>query len=495
MAEFSLTVTPVSTLAGTTLTGTGLSVGTLTGTAVSLGVLSSGGGGTGSGSVTSVETGGGLAGGPITSSGTISHDDTSTQANISATANTYVDGLTFDDYGHVTGVSTVAGFDGNYSSLAGAPTLFDGAYGSLTGVPTTFAPSSHTHAIVDITGLQTALDAKQDASSAFDGAYSSLTGLPTLFDGDYNSLTNQPSLFDGAYGSLTGVPADFTPSAHTLSSHSDVSTASPQPGQVLAWNSTGSTWEPQTVSGGGGGVSENTDVTFSGLTVADTGVAKVFLTDTDTVADRKTVSLEMNDGVLRLNALTDAGATQTGYYFHNLNGLPHAHKWYGNNGTSAQSNMELNSAGDFKLPQYGSGTTTGTAAYSLAVDASGNVIEEPLGGGSSPTVVRQTKVATSTFSTTDDTLTWTHGQGAAPILFWLELECTQAVGGAQVGDIRQLFSGNSFNDDITIYSRGTTTLHAAWNNDAAIEYINQWSDGNIVNSALNWKVGLAGLWL
>jgi hypothetical protein len=280
MAEFSLTVTPVSTLAGTTLTGTGLSVGTLTGTAVSLGVLSSGGGGTGSGSVTSVETGGGLTGGPITSSGTIFHADTSTQANVDATANIYVNGLEFDTYGHVTGVSTVAGFDGNYSNLA--------------GVPTTFAPS-----------------------------------------------------------------------AHTLSSHSDVSTASPQPGQVLAWNSTGSTWEPQTVSG----------------------------------------------------------------------------------------------------------------------------------GGSSPTVARQTKVATSTFSTTDDTLTWTHGQGAAPILFWLELECTQAVGGAQVGDIRQLFSGNSFNDDITIYSRGTTTLHAAWNNDAAIEYVRRWSDGNLSNDAGNWKVGLAGLWL
>jgi len=328
MAKFDLTATVNTSLAGTTLAGEqGFTVGVLNGVGAAGPAGPTGAGftggfydsdygtvtftsddglefstgdlrgadGTGSGTVTSVGTGGGLGGGPITSSGTIFHADTSTQANVDATANTYVDGLTFDTYGHVTGVSTVAGFDGNYSSLVGAPTLFDGAYGSLTGVPTTFAPSSH-----------------------------------------------------------------------TLSSHSDVSTASPTDGQVLAWNSTGSTWEPQTVSG----------------------------------------------------------------------------------------------------------------------------------GGSSPTVARQTKVATSTFGTTNDTLTWTHGQGAAPVLFWLELECIQAEGGSQVGDIRQLFSGDSYTQDlVTIYSRGTTTLHAAWNDDAAIEYVNRWSDGALSNDAGNWKVGLAGLWL
>ena len=37
--------------------------------------------------------------------------------------------------------------------------------------------------------------------------------------------------------------------------------------------------------------------------------------------------------------------------------------------------------GDIDFYEYGSGTKTGTATYNLAVDASGNVIEEPLGGG------------------------------------------------------------------------------------------------------------------
>ena len=36
--------------------------------------------------------------------------------------------------------------------------------------------------------------------------------------------------------------------------------------------------------------------------------------------------------------------------------------------------------GDFKLSDYGSGTHTGTATYSLNVDADGNVIEGPIGG-------------------------------------------------------------------------------------------------------------------
>lgn len=126
--------------------------------------------GTGSGTVTEVIVGAGLSGADITSAGTISHADTSAQTNITATTDTFVDGLTFDGYGHVTGVTT----------------------------------------------------------SVVQG-------------------------FDGAYGSLTGVPADFTPSAHTLSSHSDVSATAPTDGQALAWNNAGGTWEPQTISGSGSG--------------------------------------------------------------------------------------------------------------------------------------------------------------------------------------------------------------------------------------------------
>jgi len=377
-----------------------------------LGVLSSGGGGTGSGSVTSVGTGGGLTGGPVTSSGTISHADTSTQANITATTNTYVDGLTFDTYGHVTGVSTVAGFDGNYSNLL--------------GVPTTFAPSSH-----------------------------------------------------------------------SLSSHSDVSTASPQPGQVLTWNNTGSTWEPQTVSGGGG-VSENTDVTFSKLTVSDT-TPEIDLVDTNVAANRGTWRITNHDshGAFNLMAVDDVGTEKTAYSIGRVDGIPVSHTLYVYNSSTGafEGNVTVDNNGNPLLSNYGSGTVTGTATYSLAVNASGNVIEEPLGGGSSPTVVRQTKVATSTLSTGAGTLTWTHGQNAAPVLFWAEVECIVNTNGALVGDIRQIFSGERSEDDLTIFSRGTTTLHAAWDDEKVFEIVNRYDTGNVVLQDAKWKVGLAGLWL
>ena len=55
---------------------------------------------------------------------------------------------------------------------------------NLTHVPSTFAPSSHTHAVADVSGLQTALDGKQAA-----GSYATLVGgqvpssqLPSFVD-------------------------------------------------------------------------------------------------------------------------------------------------------------------------------------------------------------------------------------------------------------------------------------------------------------------------
>jgi hypothetical protein len=66
-------------------------------------------------------------------------------------------------YGDLSGRPTL--FSGAYGDLTGRPTLFSGAYGDLSGVPSTFAPSAHSHAIADVTGLQAALDGKQDAGA------------------------------------------------------------------------------------------------------------------------------------------------------------------------------------------------------------------------------------------------------------------------------------------------------------------------------------------
>lgn len=59
-----------------------------------------------SGTVTNIATGTGLTGGPITTSGTISHADTSSQASVSNSGRTYIQSVTLDGMGHVTGLSS-----------------------------------------------------------------------------------------------------------------------------------------------------------------------------------------------------------------------------------------------------------------------------------------------------------------------------------------------------------------------------------------------------
>ena len=56
--------------------------------------------------VTSVATGGGLTGGTITSTGTISHADTSSVSNVNNSGNTFIQDITFDSYGHVQSVTS-----------------------------------------------------------------------------------------------------------------------------------------------------------------------------------------------------------------------------------------------------------------------------------------------------------------------------------------------------------------------------------------------------
>ena len=54
--------------------------------------------------VTSVATGSGLTGGTITSTGTLSHADTSSQSSVNNSGNTYIQDVTLDTFGHVTGL-------------------------------------------------------------------------------------------------------------------------------------------------------------------------------------------------------------------------------------------------------------------------------------------------------------------------------------------------------------------------------------------------------
>lgn len=78
--------------------------------------------GFGVGTVTSVATGTGLTGGTITSSGTISHADTSSQGSVNNSGNTFIQDVTLDGFGHVTGLSsaTVSVNDATITLSAGS---------------------------------------------------------------------------------------------------------------------------------------------------------------------------------------------------------------------------------------------------------------------------------------------------------------------------------------------------------------------------------------
>ena len=111
----------------------------------------------------------------------------------------------------------------------------------------------------------------------------------------------------------------------------------------------------------------------------------------------------------------------------------------GNNGATEVGRFLNN--GKFKLTQYGTGTNTGTAAYSLQVDSSGNVIE-----GSAATGVTTLSAIGSSPNANGATIT-----GST-----LNLEPASASFGGVVTTGSQTFAGAKiFNSTITTGSTGT----------------------------------------
>lgn len=126
-------------------------------------------------------------------------------------------------------------FSGVYNDLTGKPTLFNGAYSSLTGVPSTFAPSSHTHAQSDITGLSTSLAGKETAGAAATAqafsiqranhtgtqAISTVTGLQAELDAKFlipAGSTTQYVRGDGTLAVFPSIPSGTVTSVGLSSS-------------------------------------------------------------------------------------------------------------------------------------------------------------------------------------------------------------------------------------------------------------------------------------
>lgn len=98
------------------------------------------------------------------------------------------------------------------------------AWADVTGKPSSFTPSAHSHAIVDVTGLQTALDGKQASGSYADSSHghaiSDVTGLQTALDGKQAAGSYAASTHSHAIGDTTGLQTALDGKAAASHTHS-----------------------------------------------------------------------------------------------------------------------------------------------------------------------------------------------------------------------------------------------------------------------------------
>ena len=175
-------------------------------------------------------------------------------------------------------------------------------------------------------------------------------------------------------------------------------------GYILKSNGTGSapTWvDPSTVIGGPylplsggtltgatatasgisftvGGNLTGTTATFTGDVTMDTGSASSMLVFRNDVKTRKIQLWSTANNDYQFYGFGIEGSTLV----YSLYDVGDDHVFFA--GTSSTARRELariKGTGGLKLTQYGSGSFTGTTAYTLAVDSSGNVIETTDGGG------------------------------------------------------------------------------------------------------------------
>jgi uncharacterized protein YjbI with pentapeptide repeats len=114
--------------------------------------------------------------------------------------------------GHTHSIANVTGLQ---TALDAKLETANFTYANLTGKPIAFAPSAHNHAISEVTGLQTALDAKLPSANF---TYANLTGTPnlTLYLTTANASTTYQPLGNYAttscltFANLTGKPTTLS---------------------------------------------------------------------------------------------------------------------------------------------------------------------------------------------------------------------------------------------------------------------------------------------
>lgn len=247
------------------------------------------------GTVTSVKVQGsnGLTGsGTVTTSGTItlSHDDTSSQTSSSNSGRTYIQSVTLDDYGHVTGLSTATETVTNTHNTA---YLYAGASNGTANAATT---NGNTYLIL-VDGGTVSTRRKISGSGTVSVASDSNGNITVTGSAHPTTLPNPKTLTIRAYNS-TSTTASYSDSTYYggESSNTTISVASTNAvtnissnnsGQLILTRADGSQSDPITV--------------------------KITATTSDTAASAD-----------KLNISADAGSTSVPVYFPANTGLPTA---------------------------------------------------------------------------------------------------------------------------------------------------------------------------
>lgn len=119
---------------------------------------------------------------------------------------------------------------------------------------------------------------------------------------DAATLNGQLGSYYLNYNNFTNAPNIPT----VISDLSNVSTNSPQDGQALVWNASGSTWQPGTVAGGSGGGSYDQDLNTTDDVEFNSVASPSFLTNgtgTPTIQSGTAIQITAPDGVTCNNAL------------------------------------------------------------------------------------------------------------------------------------------------------------------------------------------------